>query len=253
LPALGTPLDVVWLGGSLGAFAQGSDRGIAHHWGPWPADCPAKQEGVAQESRRASLDNELAVPANQHPSSSLMAHPHPHRPSPIAHRTITLAQGRQSRTADSEMENVVLCRQIMGKFRWLAGACPSRARPLDRVRSSAEPLTGKLVQIHSAQSSNVQLASVWGDFRVAGTCHHSLLCSFLRHRVVARTFTSKMGRYWWAIPRSQSCHCFLRCFGSYLSSCTPGLLALEIVPRQGPRRLVSRGIGLCLLPEGRSV
>jgi hypothetical protein len=75
LPALGTPLDCVWLEGSLGADVQGSDRGIAHHWGPCPADCPVKQRcgpGV-QESTPQQRARCVCQPA---PSSAAIAPSH---------------------------------------------------------------------------------------------------------------------------------------------------------------------------------
>jgi hypothetical protein len=142
LPALGTPLDCVWLEGSLGADVQGSDRGIAHHWGPCPADCPVKQRcgpGV-QESSPQQRARCVCQPA---PSSAAIAPSH----------TRTLAQSRQPRTAGSEMDCVAPCPQIMGGFRGLPEHVPSRARTLGS--RSAEALTGKLAQIHSSESSNV--------------------------------------------------------------------------------------------------
>jgi hypothetical protein len=95
LPALGTPLDPVWLEGSLGAEVQGSDRGIAHHWGPCPADCPVKQRcgpGV-QESKPQSpqTTSSLCRPTSNPPPQP--SHPHTHTHT----RTETTAEKQRTR------------------------------------------------------------------------------------------------------------------------------------------------------------
>jgi hypothetical protein len=155
LPALGAPLDGVWLEGSLGADIQGSDRVSAHHWGPCPADSPVKQRcgpGV-QESKPHQRARCACQPA---PASAAIAAiaaiatlTHSHRDDSREQRTRKWTAWRRARRSwevSAAYRSMCLSRQNSGIVQCRA-------------------LTGTLAQIHSSESSNVELARESG-----GTC-----------------------------------------------------------------------------------
>ncbi|KAH8793932.1 hypothetical protein BGZ57DRAFT_848260 [Hyaloscypha finlandica] len=223
LPALGTALDCVWLEGSLGADIQGSDRGIAHHWGPCPADSPVKQRcgpGVQEskpQQRARCACQPAPAPAAIAAIAAIATLTHSHRDDSREQRTRKWTAWRRARRS------------------W-EGSAAYRSMCLSRQNSGivqCRALTGKLAQIHPSESSNGKLASASG-----GTCEDT---------------------WWWLEPLLEDVrlfvddstlpvvlqHRFLLCLGSrpsFLDSWIPGLSA-------GLKSLVSRGIGLCLLPE----
>ncbi|PMD66439.1 uncharacterized protein K444DRAFT_658763 [Hyaloscypha bicolor E] len=265
LPALGTPLDPVWLEGSLGAEVQGSDRGIAHHWGPCPADCPVKQRcgpGV-QESKPQSPQSPQTTSSLCRPTSTL---PRSHRTRTL---TRTLAQRRQPRNSGlgNGLRGAVLADH--GRVQRLTGACASRARTLGSLwdhsgitritlitlgSRSAEPYLGSWRRSTRLNPATSKLASASGE-----------TCESLAWRTspFASLFLSQT-TWWWLEPSREDVRLFVD--DSVLPnrptsslSAVPGesvvlpnswvIGALDRVSTGTPKALISRGIGLCLLPE----
>jgi hypothetical protein len=122
-----------------------------------------KQRVAGPQSRRSRSKSQQARGSRQ-PATWLSLPWHPRSSSP-------------SRTAD----NVVLCSRFrsMDNFRWLTEQAPPLAPGL-WICIVAQPQLGSWCRSHRLNPATCELTSGGGDFRVAGACHHSLLCSFLR-------------------------------------------------------------------------
>jgi hypothetical protein len=274
LPALGTPLDSVWLEGSLGAEVQGSDRGIAHHWGPCPADCPVKQRcgpGV-QESKPQSPQSPQTTSSLCRPTSTL---PRSHLTRTLT-RTETTAEkqrtrkwtawrrARRSWEGSAAYRSMCLSRQNSGIT---LGSLESlwdhsnhsgitRITLITLGSRSAEPYLGSWRRSTRLNPVTSKLASASGE-----------TCESLAWRTspFASLFLSQT-TWWWLEPSREDVRLFVD--DSVLPnrptsslSAVPGesvvlpnswvIGALDRVSTGTPKALISRGIGLCLLPEVR--
>ncbi len=121
---LGNPSGNVWLGSSLGACAQGSvtgERCIVRALWHREVRCSRSERGWPGPQSRASPQRARCFcqpPTQSACHSTLAARPH-------------------SRTTD----NVVLCSQILGKFRWLSEQVP--LAPGRWICSLVHPLLGR--------------------------------------------------------------------------------------------------------------
>jgi hypothetical protein len=261
LTRFGNPSRFCLAGGFFGCRSPGIRQGNCASLGPLPSGLSGEAEvwprspGEQAPKPPKPPNNELAVPANQHPPPQ-PSHPHTH-----SHRD----DSRE--TADSEMDCVAPCSQIMGGFSGLPEHVPlapelwdhsgiTRITLITLGSRSAEPYLGSWRRSTRLNPVTSKLASASGE-----------TCESLAWRTspFASLFLSQT-TWWWLEPSREDVRLFVD--DSVLPnrptsslSAVPGesvvlpnswvIGALDRVSTGTPKALISRGIGLCLLPEVR--
>jgi hypothetical protein len=177
LTRFGNPSRRCLAGGFFGCSCPGIRQGNCTSMGPLPSG----QSGEAEVWPRSPGEQAASTSSLCLPTSTRLHSHRSHRSHRAPH---TLAQRRQPRTADSEMELRGAVLADHGRFQRLTGACASRARTLGSC--SAEPELGswrRSTRLNPATSTWLARLEGLAKVRVAsapGARHNSLLCSFLR-------------------------------------------------------------------------